>query len=627
MTTPAASFIKFIEFSKLDDSKGKPTVYGIATWEQPDSDNEIADYATAVPVYQAWSEKALRRTKQAGQELSLGNVRVQHGAEVGGKVTKIDFRDDDKEIALGSEPVDDAVYQMLKGGFLTGYSQGGSYAWRKCETCGGNMPLQQGANFCEACDAMVAVRYGLKRLAEVSYVDSPAIGEGFEHVKAGGSCEIIKFQKRQKEAPVAKEKKTKRVAGEDLTADCFAYVGDPEKTETWKLPIKFSTDAKTKRHIRNALARIGQTKGIPADEKEKVKAKIVAAAKDHGIDVDEESGKSVAVRDLIKARIDTAAEGKGLQKGLYAVSRYAELLETLSCLYEQSVWERDIEGDDSDVPEELRDQLDQMIETFIAMAEEEARELAANKNDNPTGATTMTPEELEIQKAAKKSLASHFAKAASHHEKMADKHEAIADEHETAADAHAEMATKSECKCGKADVSDAPEHAAIHDVLADQQEFHKSMQKCEMAKAKQHDGIAALHDKMAEHLTKMAEANDDSQDKADTAAILKAERATADPAPVVKPAPEAPTMEADVAKAAQLQRETPEYKQAIADIAKAAVDAEVAALRDKTLAPIGTVIDDPSGVRKGTVAPVRRGASEDEVELVSSSASRNAGGL
>jgi hypothetical protein len=516
---------------------------------------------------------------------------------------------------------------MLKGGFLTGYSQGGSYAWRKCEACGGNLPLQQGANFCEACGELVAVRYGLKRLAEVSYVDSPAIGEGFEHVKAGGSLEIIKFQKR-KEAPVAKEKKTKRVAGEDLTADCFAYVGDPEKTETWKLPIKFSTEAKTKRHIQNALARFGQTKGIPADEKEKVKATIIAAAKDHGIDVEAESGKAVAVRDMIKARIDTAAIAKGLEKGLYAVSRYAELLEMLSCLYEQSVWERDIEGDDSDVPDELLDQLNQMIETFIAMAEEEARELAANKNDTPPGANAMTQEELDtLQKAAKKSLASHFAKAASHHEKMADKHEAIADEHETAAAAHAEMADKSECKCGKADVSETPEHDAIHEVLAAQEDFHKSMQKCEMAKAKQHDGMAALHDKMAEHLTKMAEANDDSQDKADTAAILKAERETTDPAPAVKVAPAAPTMEADVAKAAQLQRETPEYKQAIADIAKAAVDAEVAALRDKTLAPIGVVVD-PKAVVKGAVAAVRRGAeAADEVELVSSSASSNAGGL
>ena len=259
---PLGSFVKFVEFSRLVEKKDdKPTVYGIATWEKPDSDDEICDYESAVPVYQAWSKKALQRTKGAGQEISLGNVRLMHGAEVGGKVTSIDFRDDAKEIAVGSEPVDDAVYQQLKGGFLTGYSQGGSYAWRECEECKNAMALQQGMNFCSECGKMVLVRYGLKRLAEISYVDSPAIGEGFEHVKAGGSCEIIKFKKhKNQEATVAK---TKTVAGEKLEASAFAYVGDPEKTATWKFPIKFSDEAKTKRHIRNALARIDQGEGHP----------------------------------------------------------------------------------------------------------------------------------------------------------------------------------------------------------------------------------------------------------------------------------------------------------------------------------------------------------------------------
>jgi len=82
--------------------------------------------------------------------------------------------------------------------------------------------------------------------------------------------------------------KTKRVDGEDLTADCFAWVGDKEKTASWKLPIKFSTEAKTKRHIRNALARFSGTKGISAEEKPKVWKRITAAAKKHGIKVSEE---------------------------------------------------------------------------------------------------------------------------------------------------------------------------------------------------------------------------------------------------------------------------------------------------------------------------------------------------
>jgi HK97 family phage prohead protease len=83
----------------------------------------------------------------------------------------------------------------------------------------------------------------------------------------------------------AKAAKTKRVDGMDLTASCFAYVGDPDKTETWKLPIRFpGNDAKTKSHIRNALARFSQTQGIPDTERASVLAKIKRAAKAAGID-------------------------------------------------------------------------------------------------------------------------------------------------------------------------------------------------------------------------------------------------------------------------------------------------------------------------------------------------------
>lgn len=97
--------------------------------------------------------------------------------------------------------------------------------------------------------------------------------------------------------------KTKRVAGEDLPASAFAYVGDKNDTSTWKLPIKFSSEEKTKRHIRNALARFNQTKGIPDSEKPKVLAKIKAAAKKYGIG--EDSEQNSALPSFIEARTKT----------------------------------------------------------------------------------------------------------------------------------------------------------------------------------------------------------------------------------------------------------------------------------------------------------------------------------
>ena len=96
-------------------------------------------------------------------------------------------------------------------------------------------------------------------------------------------------------------KKTKRVAGEDLTADCFLYVGDPEKTATWALPYKFSTEEKTKSHLRNALARFDQTSTIPSDKKAEVKSKLLAKCKEYGIDTAETNAADMSL-EVAKAR-------------------------------------------------------------------------------------------------------------------------------------------------------------------------------------------------------------------------------------------------------------------------------------------------------------------------------------
>lgn len=87
--------------------------------------------------------------------------------------------------------------------------------------------------------------------------------------------------------------KTKRVDGEDLTSGCFIYVGDAEKPETWTLPWKFKSQAKTKSHLRNALARFNQTQKIPADKKADAWKKLVRLCKKYGIAVSDEESKSL----------------------------------------------------------------------------------------------------------------------------------------------------------------------------------------------------------------------------------------------------------------------------------------------------------------------------------------------
>lgn len=634
-------FTKFLQFAKVEESgDGNVVVWGIATEQTPDLDEEICDYDAAKPVYMAWSEAAAERTKNAGVEQSLGPVRLQHSIEIGGKATKLEFNDGKKQIWLGSEPFNAQILADLKKGFYTGYSQGGAYAWRKCANCDNSMPLQQGANYCKTCKANVQVVYGLKSLTEVSYVDSPCSGIGFDYVKANGSRELVKFAKRSATMELTEEQiqqivrkakeKTKRVAGVDLPASSFAYVGDPEKTATWKLPIEFPGDEeKTKRHIRNALARFSQAKGIPADKKEEVKAKIVAAAKKHGIDVDEESAKAArfheATVSLLKTRIDAAAESQGLRKGLYDVSRCAELLQSIACLYEQACWEREVERDDSEVPDELGEILDDLVETFIAMAEEEATELAVGNTGKSLKGAPMKQEEIDaLTKAAKKTLAHHFAKAASHHEKLAAEHEKKAAHHLDLHELHKAHADKA--KAAKADVGNDEPHAVVGEVLANQQEYHKAAAEHHLGLHKAATRLHKAHAAHAEHLHKMAEEHD-SEEHEKTVKAIKAEAATSDPdpAPVQKAAP---SMEDDVAAEAARMRETPEYKKSISDIAAAKVAAEVQDLRNKTLAFDGVRIGGAFKSAEGKPLTIVPRDAEADIPVESAGvAGANYGGL
>jgi hypothetical protein len=617
----STDFVKFIQFTKLEDTDDGPIIWGVATHQQPDLDNEVCMYADAVPVYQAWCDAAMARTAKAGQEESLGNIRLQHGLDIGGKATKLDFDDENKAVMLGSKPLNDQIHADLKAGFYTGYSQGGSYAYRKCSDCDRNLTLQQANNWCPTCKKNVVVNYGLKRLSEVSYVDSPCSGVGFEHVKTDGSRVAIKFSKRGDEmaneptpefiskvaAALRKgEEKTKRVAGEDLPHENFAYVGDPEKTDTWKLPIKFSTDAKTKRHIRNALARFEQTKGIPADKKDDVKAKIHAAAKEHGIDVQEESDKAATAHDAVVAKMKARIEGvfgADVTKGLYEVSRLAELLQGLAYMYESALWERDMEGDESTVPEELQDILESLIDTFVAMAEEEAKELAARSSGKSAkGETPMTQEELDaLNKAAKKTLASHFAKNAVHHEKMAAAHDKAAESHNTMCDAA--KAAHGECKSAKADVESGQEPKNTAVASGD---YYKAAGAHHAEKAKFHEKCAKAHESMAEHCHKMA----DDHDKEEHEKTVKALKEAADPAPVAKAAP---TIEQEVAAAVEAERNSPEHQNAVKAIAKKRLDAELATsnaeieaalakLKETTIAPDGVRLVTKTGAAV-TVVP------------------------
>lgn len=136
------------------------------------------------------------------------------------------------------------------------------------------------------------------RLVEYSVVVVPANLEAYvtavkSHFDARNATSSLQLEAPQHMADLEIKKLTASVDGKEHPASDFAFVPDPEKPSTWKLPI---FDAS---HVRNALARFNQTEGIPEDEKPKVLARIHAAAKKFGIDVsDDKKGKSITLAEL-----------------------------------------------------------------------------------------------------------------------------------------------------------------------------------------------------------------------------------------------------------------------------------------------------------------------------------------
>lgn len=95
-------------------------------------------------------------------------------------------------------------------------------------------------------------------------------------------------------APLAaadEAKKTKHVDGEDLTSTDFLIAPDPSDIKTWKLAWRFSSLEKTKFHLRNALSRFNQLKGVTDSDKASAWPKLVRLCKKYGVKVTEDGSK------------------------------------------------------------------------------------------------------------------------------------------------------------------------------------------------------------------------------------------------------------------------------------------------------------------------------------------------
>src|SRR5437899_54551 len=184
-------FRKVVQIAKVEEGQnGFAIARGLATAERVDADNEISVYALTAPSYKKKQQGLLNATTGAGQEPNNLNVRLQHTTQIAGKVTRIDYRDTEKEIWVDIEAADAQISDMMRRGLVTGISQAGRYGRRWHDVC--NTDIAQG-NHCPACRKEVTVSYYPDPLVEISLVDVPALASAtFEYVK-NGKTELRKF--------------------------------------------------------------------------------------------------------------------------------------------------------------------------------------------------------------------------------------------------------------------------------------------------------------------------------------------------------------------------------------------------------------------------------------------------
>jgi hypothetical protein len=335
----------FLPITKVDAVNRE--VYGVLAEEAVDKSKEIFDYTASKPLFQKWNETFSAATSHLDQP-SVGNVREMHGKSAAGKFIRMEYDDSAKKIMAVAKVVDDAAWNKVSSGVYTGFSIGGDYVKRYDD------PTLKGVK-----------RY-VANPVEGSLVDNPCMyGATFQMIKSTDQIEIVKFIGSGDPTLYFAKGKTKKVDGEDLGPSAFLYVGSPDDTSTWHLPVHFSSPEKSKNHIHAAFGRFGQA-DIPGDHKHTVAQSLISAAHSHGIDP---TGFAAG---HIKASYPNA-----LKKGLYDVGILASMLESLSYLTHGLRSEREWEGDDSPIPDDLKAALTNLKQIFVRLAEEEASELVA----------------------------------------------------------------------------------------------------------------------------------------------------------------------------------------------------------------------------------------------------------
>lgn len=339
-----------IPISKVDEEQRM--VYGVATTEAIDSQNDIVDYEASKAAFPAW----------------LGNIREMHQPIAVGKAIDIQFDDDAKQVIIGakiSESVDgENAWTKVKEGILQGFSIGGSVSKVKKETAkvDGN-----------EIDVTRIMEYSL---SEVSLVDNPANPEAMLVMVKSQKGGLQRVEENFVGAEVEKNfrmpawhlqfmtpfSKGIELLDGDLSKRDYSQEERDAMAQNGQALPDGSYPIKTVSDLKNALQSFGRAK-----DKDKVKKHIISRAKSLGrtdLLPEEWNVKATITADLKKSVMD-ASWLAGIATGLVCYikeeteegdpSENMDGLHNALTLIQQAIAQEVLEGDDFEPSDELYD--------------------------------------------------------------------------------------------------------------------------------------------------------------------------------------------------------------------------------------------------------------------------------
>lgn len=333
----------FLPLHKAEEqADGTMLVTGIASSEAVDSDGEVI------------SAEAVKAALPDFFKYGTGALREMHQAIAAGTVDKAEVTDGVTYIE--ATVVDPVSITKLKHGVFKGFSIGG----RATQHDKVNKKLITGL-----------------RLTEVSLVDRPANPDA-----------VIQMYKAE------------GLEGEEVTQKA-------EATALETAAVNSIADMLNKGTVKASdLLKAVSVIGVADAHAALMKACGDAGLVEGGLAV--EFVKDLATeRDTLKAQVaglqkvpeKVLLKGELLTKGMYGLRTFADLLQQVAWLTQDTAWEANVEGDSSKLPQQLRDWLAQGANIFSAMSKEEVDELVASVT--PPAATIVAAEQTgDLSKAA-----------------------------------------------------------------------------------------------------------------------------------------------------------------------------------------------------------------------------------